>query len=640
MSTFTSRLDEIADQQINPATVLAEMDFADLTGVLEARFSPEDFARLDYLGHGRSRRAGDVCGVLALSRDIADQLHRLGVPYIYAVEHGDTRDFTALKHCAGFITPNPAPTAFAPVQAVSEDRPTLVGLGATLHTDPAAPRPVSVEHGERTHPLGRHPARRLVFPGTAGKDQPAVDEGDWICLSGTEATVRRGRLEPELSPVARFHQLIEAIIDDAVTSGHADHPADALTGIDRCPAYPEHASKLAELVNHPTVRGFEELRRLALAAPLAVRATAHTPIAVVRARLFTGRITTEPPYIEPSHVGVGLLRDERMWSSLEERELLQLVFLGPQVLDPGTYAQVHARYLAEHGDRLYRVLTACHGSMAIARTPCMPIVKIFPEDFDTNRFAARHGLDPHRVRGAVADTADEQDVYHGWRGMRVFSQRPDIAELWLRAVLGGARRSHETGRPLQLRLLLATITLPAEAEQFLTLLDTVAEDVLGDQLDDILHGVSIMVETTGAYINLEQFFAARGRRARVDGAMIGSNDFTASLLDFNREDAPRTVIPGYVDAGLLAHSPFEQLELTVVGPSILSSLRRARWSPDTAPIQTWGFGGELAGDWETVRWLATHAEPLGLSYVTTAPRNMLPAAFAAAQAVIREDRHH
>jgi pyruvate, orthophosphate dikinase len=271
----------------------------------------------------------------------------------------------------------------------------------------------------------------------------------------------------------------------------------------------------------------------------------------------------------------------------------------------------------------------------IARTPCMPIAKLFPTDFDPARFADRHSLDPHRVRQAIEAKAGEQEVYHGWRGMRVLSQRPDIAELWLRTVLGAARRAHEVGRPLKLRLLLATITLPAEAERFLTLLDAVAEDVLGDQLDDILHGVSIMVETTGAYIALEEFLAARGRRAQINGGMIGSNDFTAALLNFNREDAPRTIIPDYVEAGLLPYSPFERLEPTIVGPSILSVLRRARWNLHTAPVQIWGLGGELAGDWDTVHWLATHAEPLGLSYVTTSPCNMLTAAFAAAQAVIR-----
>ncbi|MGH3980843.1 MAG: hypothetical protein ACRDRZ_17905 [Pseudonocardiaceae bacterium] len=183
MSAFASRLDDIAAQRANPATVLAEMDFADLTSVLEARFPSEALERLDYLGHGRSRRAGDVCGVLAMSRDVADQLRQLEVPYIYAVEHGDTRDFAALKH---------------------------------------------------------------------------VDEGDWICLSGTDATARRGRLDPELSPVARLYQLIEAIVDDAVAIGHADHPADALVALDRSPTYLEHASELAELASHPTVRGFED----------------------------------------------------------------------------------------------------------------------------------------------------------------------------------------------------------------------------------------------------------------------------------------------------------------------------------------------------------------------------------------------
>ena len=47
------------------------------------------------------------------------ECQEMGVPYVYSVPLGDSDDFDAIKRCRGFFTSNPAPTAFAAVQAVS-----------------------------------------------------------------------------------------------------------------------------------------------------------------------------------------------------------------------------------------------------------------------------------------------------------------------------------------------------------------------------------------------------------------------------------------------------------------------------------------------------------------------------------------
>lgn len=181
MFAFTDRLDDIDGGRADPTIVLAEMTFVDLASVVEARFPREGLADLEHLGHGRSRRAGDVCGVLAMSREVAERLHELAVPYVYAVEHGDTRDFIALKNCVGFLTTNPAPTAFAPVQAVSEDHPTLVGLSATEHTEPAEHRLLTVDSDGVPHSLGSHPRRWLGFAGANGGGACSTKAAGCVC---------------------------------------------------------------------------------------------------------------------------------------------------------------------------------------------------------------------------------------------------------------------------------------------------------------------------------------------------------------------------------------------------------------------------------------------------------------------------
>lgn len=605
-------LADVGAGRADPVDVLQNVEHHQIAELLDAAFSPDGIRRTRWLGRGRIRRHGDTRGVLALHPAAAKDLAERGVPYIYAVDNGDTQDFPAIRRCAGFFTPNPAPTAFAAVQAVSDDRPTLVDVNCRLERNGDG-------HGA------------AVFPGGH-----AVRGGEWISVSGHRGAVYPGRLPIEENEIGRLYDRIVRVARSGVDAGRFPDLLDALAHLDRCPAYAEHEDELAALARSDLVQGYERVKRAARAhAPLTVAATAHTPDSVALTRLMTGRIVGEAPFAELGDVEVGLMRDERMWSEPSDRELLQLVFLGEPVLGARRYAEVRERYLEWHTERIHRVLVAAGGRRVVARTLCMPFDKIFPADLDVAGFADRHGLPPDEVSAAVQARAGENEIYAGARGMRMFCQRTDIAELWLRAVLGAARRAYRDGAAIRLRLLLATITLPAEAGRFLRLFDRVAAEVLGSEADEVIDGISIMVETAGAYLALEDFLETRGDRGRIDGGMFGSNDFTAACLNFHREDAPRTIIPGYVDSGLLDQSPFERLDTTIVGPAIINVLKRARWKGAMSERHLWGFGGELAGDWDTVQWLVRHAQPLGLNYTTTAPHNVIPALIAAAQARLR-----
>jgi pyruvate,orthophosphate dikinase len=636
---LANALDRIAAGRLDPSDLLAEFTDADVLQLLQPRFV--DTAANQWLATGQRRGSGDVPGILVLDREAAERLALAGVPYVYAVRNADASHFMAIKHCRGFFTSNPSPTAFGPVQAVSEGRPTLVGVPYDQREDQTR-GPLTLSGGDSTVVVEDQPRRSLVFARQEG--EPAeIQEGQWVSLSGLTGELYRGRLRAVVSPVARMHELLMEIWRSGAARERPADPGRALRRLGACPAYRELEPELRELLGLPLVRGYQLLVERALdLADLGVLVTAHTAEAVARARLLTARLRSDggTVEVEPGSVGVGLLRDERMWSDPGELDLLRLVYLGSKVLGEQRFAHVRRRYLDGHGSALREVLAAAGGCPVTVRTLCMPYAKIFPDGFDAAGFAARHGLPARAVAGAVAEMSGEQEVYQGCRGMRLLCQRPDIAELWLTAVLGAAHDLAESGTPVRLRLLLATVTLPEEARFFLALFDRIAPALLGERLEEVVAGVSIMVETSGAYLALEDFLVQDGRHARIDGGMFGSNDFTAACLSVNREDSARTIIPGYVQGGILPHSPFEHLQESLVGRAIVTALRRARrTSRRHARPQLWGLGGELAADWQSVQWLATNAEPLGLRYVTTAPESLLVALIAAAQAALPLEHH-
>ncbi|MFJ2952720.1 putative PEP-binding protein [Streptomyces sp. NPDC087226] len=610
-------LSQVATGSIPPEKVLEYWDETMLDELLADRLV--DVGHRRPVATGRSRRAGAASACLVLDPGVAAAAESAGIPYVYAVYDGTAEDFPAIRKCAGFLTPNPAPSAFAAVQAVSDNRPTVIAVPGEIVADTSVPAADLVLTGPNGFTLNlpdqTHRVLRL-------RDQDgvvvSVTEGQAVSLDATDGAVYDVPSRTEPTPVGTLNRLLTGIGE-----GEDVH----LDG--------EQAARIRALLDEPAVRGFEMVKQAARdRAPLHVYTTAHTPEGVAAARIPHTRIdeTETGIRVRPGGVTIGLLRDERMWSSPRQLDLLRLVLLGRGVLGEERFAEARSAYLTTHTARLRDVIAGARGELSIIRTLCMPGNKLFPSGFDAAGFAGRHRLDPRAVAAAAASWY-ENETYQGCRGMRVFSQRPDVAELWLEAVLGAAAELAEQGRAPRVRLLLATITLPAEARLFLDLLDRVAPRVLGEHTS-VVEGVSIMLETIGAAVRLEDFLGLTCDTARLDGLMIGSNDFTAACLNFHREDAARTIIPGYVSMGLLAHSPFEHIDEEVVGPAVLDALRRAGKAGRDHHPRVWGLGGELAGDWYTVQWLVRNAVPLGLRYVTTAPQNMLTSLFASAQAAI------
>jgi pyruvate, orthophosphate dikinase len=359
-------------------------------------------------------------------------------------------------------------------------------------------------------------------------------------------------------------------------------------------------------------------------ARIEVWTTAHTPAGIGRGQLARSQVLVGndglPQFVVDS-VRVGLMRDERMWSAEHEQDVLRLVVLGPQVVREPEWREITREYIDLHTERLTALFAEARGGLVVLRALCMPYAKLFNAERDADRLAVRSSLDRDGLTAVLADM-NEMEMYQGCRGVRLLAQRPEIARLWLIAVATAIRNIATTGTATAVRLLLPTITLPEEARRFLDVLDDVVPGILGEHAS-LLDGVSIMIETTGAYLLVEDFLRTTSATTAVDGAMFGSNDFTAACFTVNREDSTRTIFPGYVREGVLPASPFAHLDTVMVGPAILDTLNRSGRA-------LMGLGGELAGDWTSVRWLAANAAGRGLTYVTTGPETVVRALFAAA----------
>lgn len=628
-----SLLTHVGRGEFSARAALSRISPQNLTACLHPTFT-KAAQSTDTICTGQGILSGDVTGVLVLSRELAEEIIKFNeinsnkIKYIYGISEGNIDDFIHIKHADGFITCNHGKTTFSPVQAVQEGVPTIIGLPIEFLDGPDEPRLIDLENddGERlsVH-LDHH--RSITSPG--GKT--ILSEGDIISMSGTGGTLHQGKRERVLPVIPHLYDLL---IQCYLAAKEQYGASDAWKSLSRTPLYAAHREEIEKIIKSDLFVGFQKVKELARkVSPLKIFVNVHDPECVIWARLVASDFRIENGGLtvdtDERHLGVGLLRDERMWIDGDAIDLLRALLLGPGICDKDRYEQIRADYVRIHSEALYQIFSAGTGQVCVARILCMPFSKFLPDDFDFHAFSERHGFDTERVQRAFRVICGEREVYHGCRGIRLFCLREELAESWITALLTAARRTIDAGVPLKLRILLATLTLPEEVERFFQIFDRVAPEILGEDLADVVKGVSSMLETAGAYIDLERIFSQKGRQADLNGGLIGTNDFTSACLNMNRGDSPRTIIPGYVEKKILSASPFMEVH-PIVGKAIVDALQRCRQiGRENGRDYLWGLAGELSYSWEAVKWCSLHAAPAGLNYVTTSPETMIFTLFAA-----------
>lgn len=259
----------------------------------------------------------------------------------------------------------------------------------------------------------------------------------------------------------------------------------------------------------------------------------------------------------------------------------------------------------------------------------MPFNKLFPENLDLDAIANKYPMDIISARRKIQEELHESETFHGCRGVRLHMLRRDLAILEIEAILIAAKDNYAVGGNIDLTILVSMVTFPEEISFYVEMFDLVYERMLARKITLPTVRLATMIETSAIYHNIESFVNKKGRHIQFAGALFGGNDFTAATLNLNRHDAVKTVIPHYMELGILRHNPFLSLHTETVGQTICSGLRRIRRACDGRSL-TIGFGGEQASDTRSVAWLTRHAAPEGLNYVTTSPDRIMDALLAAA----------
>lgn len=322
-------------------------------------------------------------------------------------------------------------------------------------------------------------------------------------------------------------------------------------------------------------------------------------------------------------VGVGLARIEHMFLG-ERRMLLERAMLNARGPDaPAALTAVRSALRAE----ITALLTAMDGLPVAIRLIDAPRHEFLPDLVDLTaldaaaRARGERPPDPERL-GAVRRLNEHQPLL-GTRGVRLGLLTPDLTAAQLCALVeatAAVRRAGGTPRP---ELLVPMVSTPAEVDAVRVQLEDVRADNGMSGGPPIPLGA--MVETPRAAL------LAGALAERVDFLSVGTNDLTSLTWGLSRDDAERALIPGYLRLGLLAASPFEELDVSGVGALIRQAVAAARAVRPELPV---GVCGEHAGAPGAVRVLAD----LGVDYVSCVSPQVPGARFAAARQAVAPGR--
>ncbi|HXW32503.1 MAG TPA: pyruvate, phosphate dikinase, partial [Acidimicrobiales bacterium] len=362
---------------------------------------------------------------------------------------------------------------------------------------------------------------------------------------------------------------------------------------------------------------FEELLGWADAirkGKLGVRANADTGADAANAR----RLGAE---------GIGLCRTEHMFIAEDRLPIVRRMILADTAAEEES--ALEELRVAQRADFI-DILAAMDGLPVTVRLLDPPLHEFLPDTEELAVKEATTGLEPgERKLYTAALQWKEFNPMLGTRGVRLGVIKPGLYAMQVRALVEAAlERMQAGGNPVVEVMIPLTISGAEMALARSWVEDAVARTLTSAEAPtgrarrrrlQVLIGT--MIETpraalrAGEIAEFAEFFS------------FGTNDLTQMTFGFSRDDVEGRMMSAYLEKGLLAHNPFEVVDVEGIGELVRLATERGR---ATRPALKVGVCGEHGGDPDSIAFFAS----AGLDYVSCSPFRVPIARLAAAQAVM------
>ncbi len=206
----------------------------------------------------------------------------------------------------------------------------------------------------------------------------------------------------------------------------------------------------------------------------------------------------------------------------------------------------------------------------------------------------------------------------GHRGCRLGIAYPEITEMQSRAILEAAAELTKEGVKVFPEIMIPLVGTVTEFIDQEEIVRKVAEKVLKETGVSFEFMVGTMIELPRACLTADEI------AEYAEFFSFGTNDLTQTTYGFSRDDIGG-FLPEYLDNKILAHDPFQSLDIKGVGKLVSMAVELGRGVNSGLKI---GICGEHGGDPASIHFCKDN----GLDYVSCSPFRVPIARLAAAQA--------
>ena len=250
-----------------------------------------------------------------------------------------------------------------------------------------------------------------------------------------------------------------------------------------------------------------------------------------------------------------------------------------------------------------------------------PLHEFLPQDKGNQaEMAKRLGVKPAVVKAKV-EQLHEFNPMLGHRGCRLSITYPAIARMQARAIIEAALNVKKSGKVVLPEIMVPLVGTVKELKLVKDEIVAEIKQVFKEKKAKIKYMIGTMIEVPRAALTADEV------AKEAEFFSFGTNDLTQMTMGFSRDDAG-AFLGEYVNKGIYAADPFQQLDQTGVGKLVEMGTKLGRKTKKKLKV---GICGEHGGEPSSIDF----CHRVGMNYVSCSPFRVPIARLAAAQAAVR-----
>ena len=250
-----------------------------------------------------------------------------------------------------------------------------------------------------------------------------------------------------------------------------------------------------------------------------------------------------------------------------------------------------------------------------------PLHEFLPQDTKSQaEMAKRLKVKPAVVKAKV-EQLHEFNPMLGHRGCRLSITYPAIARMQARAIIEAALNVKKAGKVVLPEIMIPLVGAVKELKIVKDEILVEIKQVFKEKKSKVKYMIGTMIEVPRAALTANEI------AKEAEFFSFGTNDLTQMTMGFSRDDAG-TFLGEYVNKGIYAADPFQQLDQTGVGKLVEMGTKLGRKIRKKLKV---GICGEHGGEPSSIDF----CHRVGMNYVSCSPFRVPIARLAAAQAAVR-----